>query len=532
MPFLATDLASGDARRARESAGRPASDVRPAAAGVLLLTRPCGSAVVVAHASPAARARGVRAGMVLGEARAICPEAIVLPHDAPRDARTLEHLAVWAQRFSPIVAAEPPDALLADVSGCERLFRGEAHIVRQAVVGLATQGIRARAAVADTIGAAWALSHAGSETYCVAPPGQHVPMLVGLPPTALRLDPATIERLDAVGIRTIGDLLMLPTATLPSRFGDELVRRLSQMLGRTAEWVEAPRAAPIFAARMAFGPSESRDVLMAAAGRVVAKLCERLTAGGAAARRLRVVVSYEQRSAWETWIGLSRPSRDDRHLFGLTASALERADLTTAAAGLMVLASETSRWRPTQPELFDDRPPDDAEPLGALLDRLALRLGGGAVVRAEAVDDHQPERAYRYVPAVDASGRRADDPPADATGADAKTGRPPRTAKEAFDRRYDPPPAAPGARPMVLLAKPRPIRVLALVPDGPPIRFEHGGQEHLVVHAAGPERLETGWWRGSDVRRDYFRVQTHEGRQFWLFRDLSGGNWYLHGLYE
>src|SRR5262249_24557656 len=150
---------------------------------------------------------------------------------AHRDAQTLEHLAFWAQRFSPIVRSEPPDTILLNVSGCERLFRGEHNIVGQAVAGLPEQRIRARAAIADTVGAAWALARAGSEAAVVAPPGQALPMLAGLPPAALRLEPKVAEMLIAVGIRTIGDLLMLPTASLPSRFGEGLVLRIRQMLG-------------------------------------------------------------------------------------------------------------------------------------------------------------------------------------------------------------------------------------------------------------------------------------------------------------
>ena len=54
----------------------------------------------------------------------------------------------------------------------------------------------------------------------------------------------------------------------------------------------------------------------------------------------------------------------------------------------------------------------------------------------------------------------------------------------------------------------------------------------MVEEAAGPERLETGWWRGADVRRDYFRVLTEGGQQFWLLRDLKTRQWFLHGIYE
>jgi len=334
MPFLATDLAT----KSRSAGG----------AACILLTRPNGTSTVVAHASPGALACGVRPGLLLAEARARCPDAQILPHDARRDGQTLEHLALWAQRFSPIVHSEPPDTLLLDVSGCERLFRGEENIVRQAVAGLAEQRIRARAAVADTLGAAWALAHAGDDPAVVAPSGQALPRLAGLPPAALRLEPKVADMLDAVGVRTIGDLLMLPTASLPSRFGDGLVLRIRQMLGEAPEWIEAVRREPVFAARMSFGPSDSLDVLLAALDRVLGRLCERLVAGGVAARRLRACVYFEQRPVDDLWIDLSRPSRDERHLRSLLVARLEMTDLSVAACGLMVMASETAVWRAAQ----------------------------------------------------------------------------------------------------------------------------------------------------------------------------------------
>ena len=48
----------------------------------------------------------------------------------------------------------------------------------------------------------------------------------------------------------------------------------------------------------------------------------------------------------------------------------------------------------------------------------------------------------------------------------------------------------------------------------------------------GPERIQTGWWRGQSALRDYYRVETAEGQWFWLFRQLSDRRWFLHGVFE
>jgi protein ImuB len=87
-------------------------------------------------------------------------------------------------------------------------------------------------------------------------------------------------------------------------------------------------------------------------------------------------------------------------------------------------------------------------------------------------------------------------------------------------------------RPLVLKRSPQPIEVVSVVPDGPPIRFCWQGAEHVVERSWGPERLETGWWRGPHIRRDYYRVETTLGRGFWLFRARETETWFLHGVFE
>lgn len=73
---------------------------------------------------------------------------------------------------------------------------------------------------------------------------------------------------------------------------------------------------------------------------------------------------------------------------------------------------------------------------------------------------------------------------------------------------------------------------MSVVPDGPPLAFFHAGEEHRIQRVWGPERIHTGWWRGRSARRDYYRVETAAGRWFWLFRQLTDGRWFLHGVFE
>ncbi len=87
-------------------------------------------------------------------------------------------------------------------------------------------------------------------------------------------------------------------------------------------------------------------------------------------------------------------------------------------------------------------------------------------------------------------------------------------------------------RPLRLFREPVPVAVISVVPDGPPVRLVFRGREHRIARHWGPERIETGWWRGAMIGRDYYRVETASGQRWWLFRRLDDGRWFLQGAFE
>ncbi|MCA1605868.1 MAG: DNA polymerase Y family protein, partial [Acidobacteria bacterium] len=177
---------------------------------------------------------GIRPGMPVAEAKAIEPALWVQDDDPPADCRALEQLAVWAERFSPIVGLEEgpaPECLLADVTGCASCFHGEDRLIQRALGELHEQHWQARAALADTIGAAWALAH-HVRSWVVTPPGEAAQALLPLPVTALRLPDEVLETLAELGIERIGQLQTLPRSGLPGRLGPLVLARLDQALGR------------------------------------------------------------------------------------------------------------------------------------------------------------------------------------------------------------------------------------------------------------------------------------------------------------
>ena len=171
-----------------------------------------------------------------------------------------------------------------------------------------------------------------------------------------------------------------------------------------------------------------------------------------------------------------------------------------AAVKLSVLtAAALASW---QQELFEPSLREGRRQVSLLVDRLSSRLGREAVVRAVPQAEAQPELAFRYEPL---------------------TGVLPRKTKS---QRWKSLP-----RPLRLESEPIPLEVLSVVPDGPPIQFHWHGV-HKIAHAKGPERIQTGWWRGRYVQRDYYRIETTTGQRFWLFRRLSDAKWFLQGAFD
>jgi protein ImuB len=225
----------------------------PRADAPLVVVGRDGSRRIVTAADAAAAALGVRVGMPAAKVQALAAGLEIRDADPAGDAEALERLSLWIlQRIAPIVAADPPDGIVIDTTGSDHLHGGEAAMLDGLVGRLAMSGVAARAAVADTWGAAHALARFGPDATMVATPGHGPSVIAGLPIEALRLPSGMPAALRVLGFERIGDLIAQPRAPLALRFGPELGRRLDQALGRAAEPIEPIRPAELTEVRRAF----------------------------------------------------------------------------------------------------------------------------------------------------------------------------------------------------------------------------------------------------------------------------------------
>lgn len=426
------------------------------------------------------------------------------------DVTALKKLARWCRRYSPIVGleeADQPEALLLDITGCAHLFGGEAALARQVLRDVARLGLCAQAAIADTIGAAWAAAFCAARKDCrlplVVPAGQQAVALQPLPVEALRLAPDVVASLRELDLRAIGQLLRLPRETLPARFGPRLLPRLDQALGSVPELI-VPECSdePLEACWECEEPIDNRLAIEAVLRRLLGRVVRGAAARGTGILRLDLALTCAERQPARISIGCIRPTRRCKHLLDLIRLQLERLPLTRGVVGFLMQVTAAAPLHAAPPELFGaGERRDDGRELDSLVNRLSSRLGRSAVLRPELRADHQPERAAAFRPLIGAPNPN------------------PREAKVSFQR----------SRPARLLPQPVPVAVTALAADGPPTRLRWRNADHQIVHCDGPERIETGWWRQAPIRRDYYRVDTDGGARYWLFRALDDGRWFLHG---
>ncbi len=486
-----------------------------------------GGALRLAAVCARARAAGLAPGQMLADARALLPALQVHPAEPAADAKLLDDLLTWCERYTPLVAVdrsaphEAGGALWLDLTGCAHLFGGEAALCADLLARLARQGLAAAAGIADAPGAAWAAARFAAPGSEIVPPGGAAPALSPLPVAALRLPPELTAMLERLGLARIGDLAPLPRAALTARFGTELVSRLDQAHGRLAEPISPRTPLPAHRAELVLAePVAHAEGLAALSLRLLAELCAGLEACGLGARRLTLAFYRVDNTSVCARIGTSRPCRARRELQRLLAEKLEEIDpgfgierAILRADVVEPLAARAARLARHGRAAISTRRAISRP----LVDRLSNRLGADAVGQLAPQASHWPERAQRRVPAL-SEEKRVPFP----------------------DRRLHGP--AP-ARPLRLLARPEPIETLAPVPDEPPVLFRWRQALHKVAKVRGPERLAPEWWREPDgdpnaLTRDYFAVEDQDGGRFWLYREglyLAGAmtlpRWYLHGLF-
>ncbi len=443
--------------------------------GPLAVVEKQGSRTWVIACNDAAAACGVRVGIVVPAAHALVDGLIVRRRDPSAERESLSGLAVWAGRFTPAVSIEPPDSLLLEISTCLSLHRGLANLLKQARSGIGEMGYAAAMACAPSSHGAWLLAKAGIEK-AIRERARLEQILAALPVALLDQPPAVLEGLERVGAKTFGECLRLPRAGVARRFGQALIDELDRALGRLPEARAFFEPPPSFERSLELpAPVQDAEALQFAARRLLPELEGYLSLRQAGVQELELVCRHERREPTVLKLGFVKPTRDAGRMQLLLRETLGRTRLPSPVHTLVLRAPLVLPLSASTGDLFQTRSSEADGDL--LLERLRIRLGKDAVYGIETAADHRPERAWR--PCHEQAGVAA----------------------------------ANRHRPLWLLPQPLPC---------------HDGRLKLT---SGPERIESGWWDGGDVARDYYVAEDKNGAQLWVYCDRANGEWFVHGVF-
>jgi protein ImuB len=463
-------------------------------------------------------------------------------------AQELERLALCAQRFTPRVSLVPPDGLVLEVKGSLHLFNGVEGLSRALASECASLGLKSMVALAPTPLAALVAARVG-KPFVVTELTRLVGQLMPLPLAALRWPQDTLERLARMGVRTIGQVLRLPRAGFARRFGTDSLAILDRLTGRRPDLRERFHARERFRRRRELNfELENQTAILGALAPLLAELGKFLESRQCGVMKLECLLRHRHAEPTSCVLRLASPVADVRRLTELLGERLSAltlpepvrsCELRSSSLVLRVFSSN-SVWQPGEYGGGADAEATE------LIERLRARLGPEAVYGLQVLPGHRPENAWGVREPVDERGLGARRKVAAvrgsvAAGSEAKgiaiearkgplRGAVPGaatlpaardgTAFLAYGRRSGR--QAPLARPMWLLPEPR----LLSERDGLPRRR---GPLRLLGE---PERIETGWWDGGDIARDYYTATDLHGVRLWIFRErTSPHRWFLHGVF-
>jgi protein ImuB len=453
------------------------------APGPLAVAERQGKRARVAACNAAAIARGVRPGMAVTAARMLAAELVVRDRDPRAEDAALSGLAAWAGRFTPAVSLQPPDGLLLEVGSCLRLHHGLDRLLEQLLADLQDTGYTAAHACAPTPHGAWLLARFGTGT-CVGDSARLPQSLAALPIALLDQAAYVLEGLERIGVQTLGDCLRLPRAGLVRRFGRGLADELERALGRLPE----PRVyfvpPPDFVRVLELpAPVHEAESLMFAVRRLLPELEGYLSLRQAAVQEIELVCRHEEVPETVLRLGFVQPTSAADRMLLLLRETLGRTLLTAPVQSMALHARRILPLAPRSDDLFQALVPEGDGNL--LLERLRIRLGEGAVYGIAPAADHRPELAWQ----------------------------PCAPGETALDKASTLPPKI--RRPLWLLSSPLPCRDRRLR-----LRLQ-----------AGPERIESGWWDGMEMARDYYVAQDRYGARLWVYCERASGEWFVHGLF-
>lgn len=442
----------------------------------LIVAEKRGNRARVAVCNEAAGAAGVHPDMPVSAAQALLAALRVRWRDLAVERDALAGLAAWAGRFTPDVSLQPPHGLVLEASRCLRLHHGLDNLLELVRDGIAALGYTLSIAAAPTPHAAWLLAKAGRAV--VLSEAKLLERELGrLPVGLLEQSAEVLAGLEMVGVQTLGDALRLPRAGLARRFGKGLLNELDRAFGKQPEARAFFVPPPVFERRLELtAPVEDAQALLFAARRLLPELEGYLALRLSGVQEVELLCRHEDAPDTVVALGFVEPIREAERMLLQLREILGRLQLAAPVYAIALKAARILPLAAVMEDLFTEKA--GQEDGNRLLERMRARLGAEAIHGIAAAADHRPELAWRDCTAGKVAG-------------------------------------VPGSphRPLWLLPQPTPCR------DG------------SLVLKSRAERIESGWWDGHGVARDYYVAQDRNGARLWVYCERGSGEWFVHGLF-
>ena len=445
------------------------------------------SAHHIVACNEAALKLGIRRGMAVAAASALSSALHVVPRDGAAEEAALERIAAWAIQFTPTVSIARPAEVLLEIAGSLTLFRGLKYLWAEIQDGLRALGFTASIACAPTPLAAQWFARAGVPVRL-----RHLDALRAslpdLPIEVTHAAPDALALLENIGVKSVSDCLALPRDGVARRLGQHFLDDLDRALGLLPDARAFFTPPSVFkAAQPLPAPAHEAEMLVFAARRLLNELCGFLAATSNGAERLTFTFSHHKLEPTKLTLSLVEATRDVEHL---TTVLRERLDRTTLPDAVTAIELESELLLPLASRnlsLLHDAG-QLKEAATHLIERLRARLGDDAVQGLVRYADHRPERAWR-------------------------------TCKPGT---HDVTHTLIAGRPLWLLERPLPLSEVGGVPC-------YDGRLSRLTRA---ERIESGWWDGNDVTRDYFIACNPAEALLWIYQERNpNGGWFLHGFF-
>ncbi|KFI10531.1 DNA polymerase Y family protein [Vibrio coralliilyticus] len=425
----------------------------------------------------AAHEQGIRPGMGLGSASALCHSLQVHPYDEKVEQQTLLDIAQWLYMVTSDLVLFPPQGLLLKVTDMLSLYGGLDAYWRRVSQHLQQLNIQYQYATGFSPFSAILLAKSGSALIS-QDRSQLCEALKSYPISATELDSKQVEKLSRVGVLTLNDLLELPMQEVARRFDIDLVNYVGRLMGQFKHPVNFYHPPEHFQSYLELlFDIENTQWLEKPLLKLLEKLEGFLTLRNQVAYELELTLHQRDHAAGVIAFTSACGDYFAQRWAKLCQLTMESIKLDAPVQGLTLKVVRSGELESTSQDIFAGRKGQQTEL--ELIATLQAKLGNHQVLKVAPTDDPRPEKSISLcAPEL------------------------PIPTKVSLS----------GLRPSLMLPNPEPLT-----------------EKVNIMH--GPERFVTGWWDGEEMTRDYFIARSDSGRWLWVFRNQEM-QWFLHGLFS